>query len=96
MAFNGAEPVRAETLERFAETFEPCGFRREAFYPCYGLAEATLLVSGGLKANPPVVRTLRRQKHRQRRRADRAGHAITTPAGWSARARRFSIRRSSS
>ena len=37
--------------------FESCGFRREAFYPCYGLAEATLLVSGGLKANPPVVRT---------------------------------------
>ncbi len=47
VAYNGAEPVRAETLERFAETFAPCGFRREAFYPCYGLAEATLFVSGG-------------------------------------------------
>ncbi len=47
VAFNGAEPVRPETLERFAETFAPCGFRREAFLPCYGLAEATLLVSGG-------------------------------------------------
>jgi amino acid adenylation domain-containing protein len=46
VAFVGAEPVRAETLERFAATFEPCGFRREAFLPCYGLAEATLLVSG--------------------------------------------------
>jgi amino acid adenylation domain-containing protein/FkbM family methyltransferase len=46
VAFNGAEPVRAETLERFAAFFEPCGFRREAFYPCYGLAEATLFVSG--------------------------------------------------
>ena len=57
IAFNGAEPVRAETLERFSDMFEPCGFRREAFYPCYGLAEATLLVSGGLKANAPVVRT---------------------------------------
>jgi 8-amino-7-oxononanoate synthase len=56
VAFNGAEPVRAETLERFAEMFEPCGFRREAFYPCYGLAEATLLVSGGMKSDPPVVR----------------------------------------
>ena len=55
IAFNGAEPVRAETLDRFAETFEPCGFRREAFYPCYGLAEATLIVSGGLKAAAPVV-----------------------------------------
>ncbi|HQU42998.1 MAG: fatty acyl-AMP ligase [Planctomycetia bacterium 21-64-5] len=57
VAFNGAEPVRSDTLDRFAEMFEPCGFRREAFYPCYGLAEATLIVSGGLKAEPPVVRS---------------------------------------
>jgi 8-amino-7-oxononanoate synthase len=56
VAFCGAEPVRAETLERFAETFAPCGFRPEAFYPCYGLAEATLLVSGGYKTAPPIVR----------------------------------------
>jgi acyl-CoA synthetase (AMP-forming)/AMP-acid ligase II/alpha-ketoglutarate-dependent taurine dioxygenase/acyl carrier protein len=56
LAFNGAEPVRAETLERFAQAFAPAGFRREAFYPCYGLAEATLIVSGGRKAEPPVVR----------------------------------------
>ena len=56
VAFTGAEPVRAETLEQFAETFAPCGFRPEAFYPCYGLAEATLLVSGGYKAAPPIVR----------------------------------------
>ncbi|MBI4208461.1 MAG: fatty acyl-AMP ligase [Deltaproteobacteria bacterium] len=57
LAFNGAEPIRAETLERFVEAFEPCGFRRETFYPCYGLAEATLLVSGGMKKAPPFVRT---------------------------------------
>jgi 8-amino-7-oxononanoate synthase/acyl carrier protein len=56
VAFSGGEPVRAETLERFAETFAPCGFRPEAFYPCYGMAEATLLVSGGHKTAPPVVR----------------------------------------
>lgn len=53
VAFNGAEPVRVETLERFAEYFAPCGFRPEAFYPCYGLAEATLLVSGGQKLYRP-------------------------------------------
>jgi len=47
VAFNGAEPVRAETLERFAAAFAPCGFRRQAFFPCYGLAEATLLAAGG-------------------------------------------------
>jgi len=46
-AFNAAEPVRAETLDRFAKAFAGCGFRREAFFPNYGLAEATLFVSGG-------------------------------------------------
>ena len=51
LAFNGAEPVRAETLRRFASTFAPYGFRPEALYPCYGLAEATLLVSGGRRAS---------------------------------------------
>ena len=59
VAFTGAEPVRSATLERFAAAFGPCGFRRDAFYPCYGLAEATLMVSGGSKAPPPVVESLR-------------------------------------
>ncbi|MFY0563643.1 condensation domain-containing protein [Archangium lansingense] len=56
VAFNGAEPVRAATLDRFAEAFAISGFRREAFYPCYGLAEGTLFVTGGRKSEPPVVR----------------------------------------
>jgi acyl-CoA synthetase (AMP-forming)/AMP-acid ligase II/aryl carrier-like protein len=47
VAFNGAEPVRAETMDRFARAFAPCGFKATAFYPCYGLAEATLFVTGG-------------------------------------------------
>jgi len=50
VAFNGAEPIRQETLERFVATFAECGFRPEAFYPCYGMAEATLIVSGGVKS----------------------------------------------
>lgn len=58
VAFSGAEPIRPDTLERFAETFVSCGFRREAFYPCYGLAEATLIVSGGAVPRPPIVRTV--------------------------------------
>ncbi len=41
VAFNGSEPVRAETIERFSATFADCGFRKSAFYPCYGMAEAT-------------------------------------------------------
>jgi acyl-CoA synthetase (AMP-forming)/AMP-acid ligase II len=56
VAFDGAEPIRAATLERFVTVFEGCGFRREAFYPCYGLAEATLIVSGGEKEAPPIFR----------------------------------------
>jgi amino acid adenylation domain-containing protein len=55
VAFNGAEPVRAETIERFAEAFAPAGFRREAFVACYGLAEATLLVSAANVEGPPTV-----------------------------------------
>ncbi|MGO4421087.1 fatty acyl-AMP ligase, partial [Streptomyces sp. MCAF7] len=47
LVFTGAEPVRADTMARFAERFAPCGFRAESFYPCYGLAEATLFVTGG-------------------------------------------------
>ena len=57
VAFNGAEPVRAETIEAFSEKFAPCGFRREAFYPCFGLAEATLIVTGGWAKKPPVIHT---------------------------------------
>jgi 8-amino-7-oxononanoate synthase len=56
LAFNGAEPVREDTIESFTRMFEPCGFRREFFYPCYGLAEATLIVSGGFRSAPPVTR----------------------------------------
>lgn len=59
VAFNGSEPVRGETLERFAEAFKVSGFRREAFYPCYGLAEATLFVSGKTM-NGPRIRAVHR------------------------------------
>nr|WP_238560422.1 AMP-binding protein [Microcystis aeruginosa] len=55
VAFNGAEPVRAITLEKFANTFADSGFEREAFYPCYGMAETTLFVSGGIKSQSPVI-----------------------------------------
>jgi acyl-CoA synthetase (AMP-forming)/AMP-acid ligase II len=55
LAFVGAEPVRAATLDRFAATFAGVGFRREAFYPCYGLAEATLMVTGGQRSESPAV-----------------------------------------
>lgn len=66
-AFNGAEPVRYETMKRFAAAFASCGFRREAFYPCYGLAEATLMVTGGDKSAPPVTCIVERSALAQNR-----------------------------
>ncbi|HVW41237.1 MAG TPA: fatty acyl-AMP ligase [Amycolatopsis sp.] len=53
IAFNGAEPIRPQTLRRFADTFAPYGFRESALYPCYGLAEATLIVTGSRKGRGP-------------------------------------------
>jgi acyl-CoA synthetase (AMP-forming)/AMP-acid ligase II/acyl carrier protein len=55
VAFTGAERIRAETIEKFSEAFAPCGFRREAFFPCYGLAETTLMVSGGPWQTAPTM-----------------------------------------
>jgi acyl-CoA synthetase (AMP-forming)/AMP-acid ligase II len=57
VAYNGAEPVRKATIDRFAAHFAPAGFNGDAFFPCYGLAEATLLVAGVKQA--PALRSLR-------------------------------------
>lgn len=55
VAFTGAEPIRIETLRRFSESFSTSGFDYDAFYPCYGLAECTLMVSGGLRDEAPIT-----------------------------------------
>jgi acyl-CoA synthetase (AMP-forming)/AMP-acid ligase II/acyl carrier protein len=55
VAVNGAEPVRPETIQRFLANFAQCGLRPDVLVPSYGLAEATLLVSGGPVARRPVV-----------------------------------------
>jgi amino acid adenylation domain-containing protein len=55
VAYNGAEVVRPDTIERFITKFGCCGFRPEAFHPCYGLAESTLLVS---MARPSEARSV--------------------------------------
>ncbi len=56
LAFNGAEPIRADILERFSRKFEPYGFKHTAHYPCYGMAETTLIVTGGNPDLPPVIK----------------------------------------
>ncbi len=55
VAFCGAEPVRAETLEGFARVFSQYGFHEKSFYPCYGLAESTLLAAGGSGPAVPQI-----------------------------------------
>ncbi len=73
LACNGAEPVRAETIDRFTEYFAPCGFRRETFFPSFGLAESTLMVTGGYRDDDPVVATLDARELE-------AGRVVTVPA----------------
>ena len=58
LAFCGAEPVQQATIERFSRKFAPCGFKKAAFFPCYGMAEATLMITGGNKAQCPPVKHL--------------------------------------
>jgi len=58
VAFDGAEPINHDTLDKFATTFAPYGFRYSAFYPCYGMAEATLIISGGSKNASVVTKTV--------------------------------------
>ncbi len=60
LAYNSAEPVRAETQEAFAEKYSPFGFRPESFTPCYGLAEATLEVSAYTGASKTITLTIKR------------------------------------
>lgn len=55
IAINGAEPVRAGTIERFAERFGPYGFRASAFRPSYGLAETTLLACAASADGPTIL-----------------------------------------
>src|SRR5262249_34314206 len=59
LAFTCAQHLPAATLERLADAVAGAGFRREAFYCCYGLAEGTLIASGGKKAAAPVVHSYR-------------------------------------
>ncbi|WP_406859436.1 AMP-binding protein [Streptomyces sp. HUAS MG47] len=73
VAFNGAEPIRPATLDRFAAVFGPAGFRADAFLSCYGLAEATLIVSG-TERGTPVPRL-------QVDRDALAGHTAAAPGG---------------
>ncbi|GHA82761.1 MULTISPECIES: fatty acyl-AMP ligase [Streptomyces] len=74
VAVSGGEPVDAATLKAFAERFAPAGLRPGALAPCYGLAEATLLVSGTRTAPAAASRTVDAA-------ALEAGRLVPAPAG---------------
>ena len=83
-SFNGAEPVRADTIARFVEAFAASGLRRDVIVPCYGLAEATLIVSGGpAERETSALRVGRRALEQGRLRAPAAGEddAVLVPSG---------------
>lgn len=61
VAYNAAEPVRAETLNSFSEYFSGCGFKPEAFYPGYGMAEATVFITGGDSFVSPTQLTVNKK-----------------------------------
>lgn len=58
VAYNGSEPIRAATLRSFSAAFARCGMRTESLFPCYGMAETTLFVSGGPIGSAPLIRTV--------------------------------------
>jgi acyl carrier protein len=72
LAFNGAEPVNAETVERFAARFAPCGLRREAITPVYGLAEASVGLAFPPVGRGPVIDEIARDRLVQAGRAEPA------------------------
>ncbi len=75
LALNGAEAISPATLERFAERFAPCGFRREAFFPVYGLAENTLGLAFPPPGRAPVVDAIDREPFQ------RSGRAVPAAPG---------------
>ncbi|MDZ8079077.1 MAG: fatty acyl-AMP ligase [Nostoc sp. DedQUE01] len=85
VAGNGAEPVRPQTLERFTELFAPYGFRREVFYLSYGMAEATLVISGGAANDTSTVWFVDEQALQQKRvvmvAKDQAGSRAVASCG---------------
>jgi acyl-CoA synthetase (AMP-forming)/AMP-acid ligase II len=86
-AYNGAEPLNPETLERFSEVFAECGFLPEAMSPCYGLAEGTLCVTGrpplsGAHIRPFDVRALEEDRRAVLSEGPGSRRLVSSGYGW--------------
>ncbi|MBO4226209.1 fatty acyl-AMP ligase [Bradyrhizobium neotropicale] len=94
IALNGAEPVHAETIKQFIETFAAHGFDPSATFPAYGMAEATLLISGGSRGAGHVTRNVSRaalQAHRAEAPADAADSQTLVGCGRALEGERIAI-----
>lgn len=69
VAVNAAEPVHHQTLVNFSEYFRPAGFESTVFLPCYGMAEATVFISGGKAHEPPRFIGIDREQYNSKNRA---------------------------
>lgn len=78
VAFNGAEPVRSETLKRFYQRFSHSGFKYNSLYPCYGMAEATLLISGGKRLEKPKIKNFDSEGLKLNKAKEVKNHTINT------------------
>src|SRR5438132_7111772 len=94
VAFNGAEPIRADTIERFAALFAPYGFDACSFYPCYGMAEATVHISGNRRGEGALTRTVSRdalKRHQATAPASREDGQLLVSSGSSLAGERIAI-----
>jgi acyl-CoA synthetase (AMP-forming)/AMP-acid ligase II len=66
VAWNGAEPIRSDTLDRFCEVYEPFGFNRRTHFPCYGMAEVTLCATADLPSRLPIIVSIHRVELEQK------------------------------
>jgi natural product biosynthesis luciferase-like monooxygenase protein len=77
VAFNGAEPIKANTIKQFADRFKFFGFKKQAFYPCYGMAESTLFITGGDSDLSPIIHSVEAKSLKRKQVVE----AVTTQAG---------------
>jgi len=76
-AFSGAEPINGHTLREFAAHFASCGFSAKNYYPCYGLAEGTLMITGHADRGEPLIETFDAHALEQHRAVPRTEGAET-------------------
>jgi amino acid adenylation domain-containing protein len=81
VAYTGAEPVRHDTMAAFVERYAPVGFSAGAVYPCYGLAEATLFVTGGRRGSGMSARRFGSEALAQRQVVPDADGAVLVGCG---------------